>query len=247
MEVKRGKHLAFKIPGGKKFFRCSSLGKGYTEDAILERISGKRIVIPKQKQAAPNLLIDIQARLQQAHSPGFERWASMFNLKEMAKTLNFLQECGLLKYADLESACDAAVQKYHGFADHAKANCERRKEIPEPQKHIGTYGKTREIYAQYRRLPPKKQGEFYTQYASTIISCEAAKRYFDGLGLKKLPSVQSLKQEYAALLAEDKKLYPGQKKAKAEMMELLTVKHNTSRILGVAEEERKREQRQEER
>lgn len=78
MEVKRGKHLAFKISGGKKFIRCSSLGKDYTEDAILERISGKWVIVPKQKQAAPNLLIDIQAKLQQAHSPGFERWDSVF-------------------------------------------------------------------------------------------------------------------------------------------------------------------------
>ena len=41
VEVKRGKHLAFKIPGGKKFLRCSSPGEDYSETAILERISGK--------------------------------------------------------------------------------------------------------------------------------------------------------------------------------------------------------------
>ena len=247
IEVKRGKHLVFKIPGGKKFVRCSSLGEDYSEAAILERISGKRIVPPKAERTAPNLLLDIQAKMQQARSPGYERWASVFNLKEMAKTLNYLQGHGLLKYADLEAACDAAVQKYHDISDRTKANSERMKEISELQKHIGTYGKTREIYAQYRKLPPKKQAEFYAQHASAIISCEAAKRFFDGLGLKKLPSIQSLKQEYAALLAENKKLYPDQKKAKTEMMELLTAKHNTSRILGLTEEEKKRKVRQEER
>ena len=247
VEVKRGKHLAFKIPGGKKFIRCSSLGEDYSEEAIVERISGKRIVAPKGERTAPNLLIDIQSKMQQARSPGYERWASVFNLKEMAKTLNYLQGHGLMKYADLEAACNAAVKKYHEFADRTKANSERMKEISELQKHIGAYHKTREVYAQYRRLPPKKQAEFYAEHASAIVSCEAAKRYFDSLGLKKLPSVQSLKQEYAALLAENKKLYPDQKKAKSEMMELLTVKHNTSRILGLAEEEKQKEHRQEER
>ena len=59
--------------------------------------------------------------------------------------------------------------------------------------------------------------------------------------------MQSLKQEYAALEAENRKLYPDQKKARAEMMELLTVKHNTSRILGLTEDEKRQEQRQEER
>ena len=70
VEVKRGKHLAFKIPGGKRFVRCDSLSEDYSETAILERISGKRTVVTKTRtQAKPNLLIDIQAKLQQAHSP----------------------------------------------------------------------------------------------------------------------------------------------------------------------------------
>lgn len=159
VEVKRGKHLVFKIPGGKKFIRCSSLGEDYSEEAIVERISGKRIVAPKGEWTAPNLLMDIQTKLQQAHSPGYERWASVFNLKEMAKTLNYLQGHGLMKYADLESTCETAVQKYHEIADRTKTNRERMKEISELQKHIGTYGKTREIYAQYRKLPPKKQAD----------------------------------------------------------------------------------------
>ena len=247
VEVKQGKHLAFKIPNGKKFIRSFFLGEDYTEAAILERISGKRIVAPKGERTAPNLLIDIQSKMQQAHSPGFERWASVFNLKEMAKTLSFLQEHGLLAYADLEAACDAAVRKYNGLSDCTKANNVRMKEISELQKHIGTYGKTREIYVQYRRLPPKKQEQFYAEHASAIISCEAAKRFFDGLGMKKLPSIQSLKQEYAALLAENRRLYPDQKKAKAEMMELLTARHNNSRILGLTEDDKRQKQHQEER
>ena len=100
-EVKQGKHLAFKMPGQERFIRCKSLGEDYTEDAIRERISGKRVVAPKKKvdtsQAAikPNLLIDIEAKLQQARSPGYEHWARLYNLKESAKTLIFLQERGL--------------------------------------------------------------------------------------------------------------------------------------------------------
>lgn len=63
----------------------------------------------------------------------------------------------------------------------------------------------------------------------------------------KLPPIQSLKQEYAVLEAEKKTLCPEQEKVKAEMMEQLTARHNTSRILGVTAEEKRREQRQEER
>ncbi len=69
--------------------------------------------------------------------------------------------------------------------------------------------------------------------------------YFNSLGLKKLPSMQSLKQEDAALQAENKKRYPEYKRAKAEMIELLTAKNNVERILGMTEKEKNRDRQQE--
>ena len=240
-EVKRGKHLAFKIPNSKRFIRCDSLGDNYTEAAIMERISGKRIVAPRAKstvKSKPNLLIDIQAKMQQANSPGFERWAKIFNLKEMAKTLIYLQENGLTDLGELEKACDAAAQKFNDLGDQMKAAEQRMKDISELQRHIGTYSKTREVYAQYRKLTGRKQAKFYEQHTSEIEGCQAAKRYFNSLGLKKLPSMQSLKQEYATLYAENRKRYPEYKQAREKMIELLTAKNNVERILGVTEKEK---------
>ena len=165
--------------------------------------------------------------------------------KEMAKTVMYLQEKGLTDLGELEKACDAAVQKFNDLSDRTKAASARMKEISELQKHIGTYGKTREIYAQYRKLTGRKQSKFYEQHSSEITSCQAAKRYFNSLGLKKLPSMQSLKQEYATLQSENKKRYPEYKQVRAEMMELLTVKNNVERILGIAEKEKNRNRQQE--
>lgn len=250
--VKRGKHLAFQIPGGKRFIRCDSLGADYSEAAICERLSGVRPAPVKQRAAAPgapkkpNLLIDIQAKLQQANSPGFERWAKLYNLKEMAKTLLYLQENGLENYDVLARASDAAGARFDALTERTKANDRRMKEIAELQKHIGAYGKTREIYAQYRKLPPKKAARFYQEHTGDILSCQAAKRYFDSLGMKKLPSIQSLKQEYAALLAENKKTYPELKQARAKMIELMTARNNAERILGMSEHDRNRDRQREE-
>ena len=246
-EIKQGKHLAFKIPSGKRFIRCDSLGADYSEAAILERISGKRTVASKAKTAAqskPNLLIDIQAKMKQANSPGFEHWAKIFNLKEMAKTVMYLQENGLTDFGELEKACDAATQKFNNISDRSKAAEQRMKGISELQRHIGTYSKTREVYAQYRKLTGRKQAKFYEQHTSEIGGCQAAKRYFNSLNLKKLPSMQSLKQEYAMLQAENKKRYPEYKQAKAKMIELLTVKNNVERILGMTEKEKNRDRQQ---
>ena len=246
-EVKRGKHLSFKIPNSKRFIRCDSLGDDYTETAIMERISGKRIIAPRAKTEArskPNLLIDIQAKMQQTHSPGFERWAKIFNLKEMAKTVMYLQENGLTDLGELEKVCDAAVQKFNDLSDQSKAASARMKDISELQRHIGTYSKTREIYAQYRKLTGRKRDKFFEQHTSEITSCQSAKRYFDSLGSKKLPSMQSLKQEYAMLQAENKKRYLEYKQAKEKMIELLTAKNNVERILGVTGKEKNHDHQQ---
>lgn len=247
VKVKQGKHLAFKISNGKRFLRCDSLGVDYSETAIMERISGKRIVTPRAKAAVkskPNLLIDIQSKMQQANSPGFERWAKIFNLKEMAKTVMYLQENNLTDLGELEKACDAAVQNFNDLADRTKAASARMKDISELQKHIGAYGKTWEIYAQYRKLTGRKREKFYEQHSSEITACQAAKQYFDSLGLKKLPPMQSLKQEYAMLKVENKKRYPEYKQAREKMLELLTAKNNVERILGVTETEKNRDRQQ---
>ena len=247
-EVKRGKHLAFKIPGGKRFVRCDSLGADYTEAAIMERISGKRIVAPRAKAAAqykPNLLIDIQTKMKKINSPGFERWAKTYNLKEMARTLIYLEEKGLTDFEELEKACDAAAQKFNDLPDQTKAASTRMKDIAELQKHIGAYGKTREIYAQYRKLTGRKRDKFYEQHTSEILTCQAAKRHFDSLGLQKLPSMQSLKQEYAVLSTENKKRYPEYKQAKAKMIELLAAKNNVERFLDMTGKEKNRSRQQE--
>ena len=125
-----------------------------------------------------------------------------------------------------------------------KAAEQRMNDISELQRNIGTYSKTREIYAQYRKLTGRKREKFYEQHCNEITACQAAKRYFDSLGLKKLPSIQSLKQEYATLYAENKKRYPEYKQAKAKMIELLTAKNNVERILGVTEKEKNRNRQQ---
>ena len=144
-------------------------------------------------------------------------------IKELFSSLSYTDK---VKYLRL-------INKYNG--------CEY---FDVPQKDIGTYSKNREVYAQYRKLTGRKQAKFYEQHTSEIEGCQAAKRYFNSLGLKKLPSMQSLKQEYATLYAENRKRYPEYKQAKAKMIELLTAKNNVERILGVTEKEQNRDRQQ---
>lgn len=168
VEIKQGKNLALKLPGAKRFVRCNSLSDEYSEQAIKARLSGKK---QRQEQSKPNLLIDIQSKMQQANAPGYELWAKKFNLKEMAKTVMYLQENNLLDYEVLLQACAAASEKYNAVSAKTKANSERMNEISQLQKHIGAYRKTKDVYAEYRKLAPKKQAAFYEQHRRQIVLC----------------------------------------------------------------------------
>ena len=157
----------------------------------------------------------------------------------------YLQENNLTDLGELEKACAAASRRFNDLGAQMKAAEQRMKDISEVQRHIGTYSKTREVYAQYRKLTGRKQAKFYEQHCREIEDCKEAKQYFNSLGLKKLPLMQSLKQEYAMLQTENRKRYPEYKQAKAKMIELLTAKNNVDRILGVTKKEKNRDRQQE--
>ena len=105
-EVKRGKYTSVKGKGQKRFIRFRTLGTGYGEDEIKAVLEGKAEHLPHQKQPPKEqpfqLLVDIQGKMAAGKSVGYKKWATRFNLKEMSKTLLFLQEQKTLCYTVLK-------------------------------------------------------------------------------------------------------------------------------------------------
>lgn len=237
-EIKFGRHLAFKASGQQRFIRCDSLGDDYSESAIRERLNGQRIVVPAQKKSSEpkiNLLIDIQNCIKAKDSPGYEQWCKVFNLKQAAQTLIFLQENKLCKYEDLSSKAQQAKDDFNNISGRIHVIDDRLKEITTLQKHIGTYQKTRDVYAEYRKSGYSKK--FRESHESDIILNKAAKNHFDELGLQKLPTIKMLQTEYATLLTEKKKLYSCYYPARDFMQKILTAKQNTDRLLNYKQTE----------
>lgn len=234
----RGKSIRLRAPGQKRFVRLDgdSLGPEYEITALLDVLAGKRTHVSGAKNihraALPkvNLLVDIQAKLRAGKGAGYARWASVFNLKQMAQTLNYLTEHGLLDYADLKAKAADASARYHDLSEKIKGAEQRMAEIAVMKTHIINYAKTRDVYVAYRKAGYSKK--FKAEHESDILLHQAAKKFFDESGLKKLPTVKSLQAEYAALLAEKKSAYAEYRKARDEMKELLTVKANVDRLMG---------------
>ena len=221
------------------------IGKGRTESQavsdIIDYVSNP-VSTPTPKV---NLLVDIQEKLQAGKGAGYARWAKVFNLKQMAQTMNYLTEHGLLEYAVLEEKAAMATARHNELSAQIKAAETRMAEIAVLRTHIINYAKTREVYAAYRKAGYSKK--FLAEHEADILLHKAAKQAFDDLGIKKLPTVKSLQAEYATLLEGKKKDYAEYRRSREEMRELLAAKANVDRLMGYGEErqnDREKEQGQ---
>ena len=227
-EVKRGKHTAVKGKGQKRFIRFRTLGIGYGEDEIKSVLEGKVEHKPYQRkplQEQPfQLLVNIPQKMAAGKSIGYKKWATKFNLKEMSKTLLFLQEQKISSAEELRERAAAATERYHAIGDSIKTAEARLTEIAVLKTHIVNYAKTRPVYDAYRKSGYSKK--FLEAHREEITLHKAAKAAFDEAGLQKLQRVKELDAEYSKLLTEKKARYPDYRKAKEEMQEFLRAKRN---------------------
>ena len=238
----KGKKVPSLLGGEQqKSIRMDTLGAGYTPEDLRAVISGEKEHTPRKRRtetAAPekrggNLLVDIQAKLQEGKGAGYARWATLFNLKQMARTVAYLQDHQLLDYSVLSEKAAAASTQFNELSAKIKTAEARMAEIAVMRTHIINYAKTRDTYVAYRKAGYSKK--FLAEHEADITLHKAAKKHFDELGIQKLPTVKSLQAEYAALMAEKKAAYAEYRKAREDMKELLTAKANIDRILELDE------------
>jgi len=256
-KVSRKKLISLCMEGQKRPIRLKSLSADYTEDAIRERISGARVVLPKEspvkespvtqsvspeteeRQAPaqpqkPNMLIVIQRRIKAINDNPDTQGAKIFNLKQVSKSLMLLQEKGLTEMDKLRENAQDAKDKYNKISGRVHDIDARLKDINTLQAHIGTYIKTKAVADAYKKSGNSKK--FMVEHETELTARKEAKKYFDGLKLGKLPTIKILQQEYAELSAERKKLYAEQKPARDYMQEILTAEQNIKQFLNFRED-----------
>ena len=155
----------------------------------------------------------------------------MFNLKQMAQTINFLKENGDMDFYELSRRAEAASEKCSALTEKLKETEAKMSEVEELKKQVINYLRTRETFRAYKASGYSKR--YYAEHEQEILLHRAAKKAFNDRGLKKLPTVKALQAEYAALLAEKRAAYPSYREARAEMKKLLTYRANAEAILNV--------------
>ncbi len=245
--IKKGKHIAFRSKDMQKNIRLRSLGEEYSEDYLREVLDGKKqISKPKQKKATKdftkaddetiNLLIDVDKALQEKGA-GYQNWAKKFNLKQMAKTVNYLTENNLMDYETLKEKASGITQTLDSITAELKVKEAQLKEIKEVQDNIVNYAKTKEIYNAYHQSGYSKK--FKEQHQGDILLHETARDFFKNEGYKTFPKMTELRQEYAKTKAEKNKLYSEYYALKDENKDILNAKANIEVILDIKKEEEK--------
>ena len=231
-EIKQGKYVSCRAPGQERFTRLKTLGADYTEEALRERISGTRtrtVKAPKQQRSGINLLIDIQNCIKAQESKGYEQWAKIHNLKQAAKTLNFLTEHKIEQYADLTAKISEITAASEQAADSLKAAEKRLADMAVLIKNVTTYQKTKPAYDTYRKA--KNKDRYRADHERAIILREAAAKALQTAGIKKLPNLTALQAEYEQLHAQKEALYADYGKLKKQVKEYDVIKCNIDSIL----------------
>ena len=240
-EIKLGKYISCRAPGQERFTRLKTLGADYTEEAIRERISGKRAraaKAPRADRGSVSLLIDIENSIKAAQSKGYEHWAKIHNLKQAAKTMNFLTEHKIEQYADLTAKIAEIQSESEQAADALKSAEKRLADMAVLIKNVSTYQKTKPAYDAYRKA--KNKEKYRSGQERAIILHEAAAKSLKAAGVTKLPNLAALQAEYETLQAQKEALYADYGKLKKQVREYDVIKQNIDSILQ-AEKQPERE------
>ena len=260
--------LSYLTPDRTKPITARKLGDDFDRAAVLAvleqnaaRATEKAAAIPeyprhgetgiqptKAPQTAPKQdgvqrLVDIEKKLAEGKGRGYERWATMHNLKQMAATLNVYQEYGFTSPEQLEAAVDTAYQEMRQTSGELKALETKLQGKKELQQQVLAYAKTKPARDGLKAQKSEKARAAYRQAnESDFIIAEAAARYFKAHGITKLPARKALQAEIEQLISEKDGLYNTYHEQKQRFKELQTVKRNIDQILRREEPHRRKEQ-----
>ena len=210
---------------------------------IKDRLQVARAEIAAPKQDGVQRLVDIEQKMAEGKGRGYERWATMHNLKQMAATLNVYQEYGFTSPEQLEAAVDTAYQEMRQTSGELKALETKLQGKKELQRQVLAYAKTKPARDGLKAQKSEKARAAHRQaYESDFIIAEAAARYFKAHGITKLPARKALQAEIEQLISEKDGLYNTYHEQKQRFKELQTVKRNIDQILRRDEPHRRKEQ-----
>ena len=189
-------------------------------------------------------MVDREAKRAEGKGVGYDRWASLHNLKQMAATHNFLMENELLDLDKLDAAVESSRKALSEARESLRGIEQSISDKKSLRKVVSDYRRTRPTIDAHKKLSGRKAENYRQSHEAEFIIYEAALRQLKVLAPgKKLPAISKLNTEIEALISEKNAAYNTYRTAKAEHEQLATAKRNTEQILhGTPSRQKKHEQ-----
>ena len=189
-------------------------------------------------------MVDREAKRAEGKGVGYDRWASLHNLKQMAATHNFLMENELLDLDKLDAAVESSRKALSEARESLRGIEQSISDKKSLRKVVNDYRRTRPTIDDHKKLSGRKAENYRQSHEAEFIIYEAALRQLKVLAPgKKLPATSKLNTEIEALISEKNAAYNTYRTAKAEYEQLATAKRNAEQILhGTPSRQKKHEQ-----
>ena len=213
-------------------------------DSIMEHLQRKKAAKTAPADNTLQRMVDREAKRAEGKGVGYDRWASLHNLKQMAATHNFLMENELLDLDKLDAAVESSRKALSEARESLRGIEQSISDKKSLRKVVNDYRRTRPTIDAHKKLSGRKAENYRQSHEAEFIIYEAALRQLKVLAPgKKLPATSKLNTEIEALISEKNAAYNTYRTAKAEYEQLATAKRNAEQILhGTPSRQKKHEQ-----
>ena len=212
--------------------------------AVKKPLQGEKATKTTPADNTLQRMVDREAKRAEGKGVGYDRWASLHNLKQMAATHNFLMENELLDLDKLDAAVESSRKALSEARESLRGIEQSISDKKSLRKVVNDYRRTRPTIDAHKKLSGRKAENYRQSHEAEFIIYEAALRQLKVLAPgKKLPATSKLNTEIEALISEKNAAYNTYRTAKAEYEQLATAKRNAEQILhGTPSRQKKHEQ-----
>ena len=194
-EIRKEKYLAFRAPEQKHFTNVKTLGAYYAEDSILRRLEKNRhkARIPQNASFKVRTFVQMTSYVADGNRTGFDQWAMKNNLKEAAKTFNYLSQHNLLNYEEFQnhiSDLEASIHAANNNIQQVQQAIQNQKVI---QKHCEVYRACRDVILAEKDAPDRLL--YRKQHRAEYQLHETTLKELAEFGIHKLPSAEKLQRQ----------------------------------------------------
>ena len=223
--------FSYRTPGRTKPITSRKLGDDFSKENVLAVLAqnAKRQKTAALRRTDPNpdkvsRLIDIQAKLASGKGAGYERWAKVFNLKQLSKSVALLSEHGVSTEAELAQRIDKLQSQYSEALEVVKDLETRIDENRELSRHVSAYLQNRKIAQQSKHA--ENLAEYQETHRAELTAYQAAAAYFKAQKITKLPNLKQLKAEREELISEKAQFYQKYREAHKAWLDLSIAQQN---------------------